>query len=217
VADATDTATTGPAAEWRLVEQLRAGDETAFRALVSRYHASLVRVASAHVPSRAVAEEVAQETWLAVLSGIDRFEGRSSVKTWLFRILLNRARTRGVRERRSVPVSALAGDEGGPVVEPERFRGRDDAWPGHWATPPRRWDGIPEDRLVAGETKAVVEAAIAALPSAQRAVITLRDVQGMSAAEVCDLLELTEVKKRVLLHRARSQERAELELFIDHS
>ena len=216
VPDVTDAAAAGPAAEWRLVEQLRAGDEAAFRQLVERHHNALVRVAGNYVPTRALAEEVAQETWLAVVSGIDRFEGRSSVKTWLFRILINRARTRGVRERRTVPDSSLAGEDGGgPVVEPERFRSSEHRWAGHWAAPPRRWDGIPEDRLLAAETKAVVDAAIEALPPAQREVITLRDVQGLSSGEVCDLLDLTEGNQRVLLHRARAKVRAALERYLD--
>jgi RNA polymerase sigma-70 factor (ECF subfamily) len=204
------------AADQLLVEQLRAGDEDAFRDLVARYHGAFVRVASNYVRSRALAEEVAQETWLAVIRGIDRFEGRSSLKTWLFRILINQARTRGVRERRTVPDSALGDEEGGgPAVEPERFRGSEHLWVGHWAAPPRRWEGIPEDRLLADETRTLVEATIASLPPAQREVITLRDVQGLSAEDVCDLLNLTEGNQRVLLHRGRSKVRAALERYFD--
>jgi RNA polymerase sigma-70 factor (ECF subfamily) len=216
VPEVPDAFAAAPTPEWDLVEQLRAGDEVAFRELVTRYHGSLVRVARGYVPSRALAEEAAQETWLAVLDGIDRFEGRSSVKTWLFRILVNRAQVRGLRERRTVPDPALAGGEGGaPAVEPERFRGSEHQWSGHWASPPRRWDGVPEDRLVAAETRAVVDAAIEALPPAQREVIALRDVQGLSAAEVCELLDLSEGNQRVLLHRARSKVRAALERYLD--
>src|SRR3954470_1484953 len=157
--------------EAALVAKLRAGDEAAFRALIAMYHAMLVRVARMYVSTQAVAEEVAQETWLAVLQGIDRFEGRSSLKTWLFRILTNRAKTRGIREGRSLPFSALEPDE--PAVEAERFHGADHNWPGHWAAPPA---GFPEERLIAAETREVIERAIEGLPPTQRAVISLRDV-----------------------------------------
>ena len=161
-------------------------------------------------------DDVVQEIFMVAYRRQDEFEGRSSVKTWLFRILINRARTRGVRERRTVPDSSLAGEDGGgPVVEPERFRSSEHRWAGHWAAPPRRWDGIPEDRLLAAETKTVVDAAIEALPPAPREVITLRDVQGLSSGEVCDLLDLTEGNQRVLLHRARAKVRASLERYLD--
>ena len=153
--------------EAALVAGLRAGDESAFRALIEMYHAMLVRVARMYVSTQAVAEEVAQETWLAVLEGIDRFEGRSSLKTWIFRILTNRAKTRGIREGRSLPFSSLEPDD--PSVGPERFHGADHAWPGHWATAPQ---GFPEERLLAGETREVIERAIAArsyLPGPPRA------------------------------------------------
>jgi RNA polymerase sigma-70 factor (ECF subfamily) len=203
--------------EARLVEALRRSDEAAFAELVERYHASLVRVAATFVGSRAVAEEVAQETWLGVLRGIDRFEGRSSLKTWLFRILANTARTRAVREGRTVPFSALGGEAGsrGPTVDADRFRALDDPrWPGHWAAPPSRWDAVPESRLLGREALDLVEASIAGLPPAQRRVITMRDVQGLSAEETCSLLELTEVNQRVLLHRARARVRAALEEYL---
>jgi RNA polymerase sigma-70 factor (ECF subfamily) len=195
-----------------LVARLRAGDEAAFRALIEMYQAMFVRVARMYVSSQAVAEEVAQETWLAVLQGIDRFEGRSSLKTWLFRILTNRAKTRGIREGRSLPFSALEPDE--PAVEPDRFHGGDHAWPGHWAGPPT---GFPEERLLAGETREVIERAIDALPPTQRAVISLRDIEGWSADEVCNALTLSETNQRVLLHRARSAVRAALEQYLEES
>jgi RNA polymerase sigma-70 factor (ECF subfamily) len=198
--------------EASLVARLRSGDEAAFRALIDMYHAMLVRVARMYVSTQAVAEEVAQETWLAVLEGIDRFEGRSSLKTWLFRILTNRAKTRGIREGRSLPFSALEADE--PAVEPERFHGGDHAWPGHWAAPPT---GFPEERLLAGETREVIERAIAALPPTQRAVISLRDIEGWGADEVCNALTLSETNQRVLLHRARSAVRAALEQYLEES
>jgi len=198
--------------EGALIARLRSGDESAFRALIDMYHAMLVRVARMYVSTQAVAEEVAQETWLAVLEGIDRFEGRSSFKTWLFRILTNRAKTRGIREGRSLPFSALEPDE--PAVEPDRFHGGDHSWPGHWAAPPTRF---PEERLLAGETREVLERAIEALPPTQRAVISLRDIEGWSAEEVCNALTVSETNQRVLLHRARAAVRAALEQYLEES
>jgi RNA polymerase sigma-70 factor (ECF subfamily) len=203
----------GPS-DQELVDGLRRRDEAAFMALVDRYHDSLVRLAMSFVSTRAAAEDVAQETWLGVLQGIDRFEGRSSLKTWLFRILVNRAKTRGVRDARSVPFSALAAEaEGeGPSVEPERFH-REGPEAATWAAPPQQWGG--EERLLAGETREVIRAAIDELPHAQRAVISLRDVEGVGAAEVCELLDLTEGNQRVLLHRARSKVRRALEDYFE--
>jgi len=192
-----------------LLDALRAGDERAFAALVDKYGPSLLRLAQLYVSSRAVAEEVVQETWLAVLTGIERFEGRSSLKTWLFRILTNKAKTRGQREGRTLPFSSLAsdGDEDQTAVAVERF-----ARGGAWATPPR---GVPEERLLAGETRARVEQAISALPPNQRAVITLRDVEGLSAEEACNVLGLSETNQRVLLHRARAKVRTALERYLE--
>jgi RNA polymerase sigma-70 factor (ECF subfamily) len=198
--------------ERELVAALRAGDESAFRALIEMYHAMLVRVARAYVPTAAVAEEVAQETWLAVVEGIDRFQERSSLKTWLFRILTNKAKTRGMRERRTLPFSAFEGDDSS--VDPSRFHGPEHQWPGHWASAPQPF---PEERLLAAETREVVERAIAALPPTQRAVISLRDVEGWSAEEVCNALTLSETNQRVLLHRARSAVRAALERYLEES
>jgi RNA polymerase sigma-70 factor (ECF subfamily) len=194
-----------------LIEALRRGDERAFASLVERYQASLLRLAMMYVATKEQAEDVVAETWLGVLNGIDRFEGRSSLKTWIFRILVNRAKTKGVRERRSVPFSALEGDgdEDQPSVDPARF-----GESGAWAAPPGSWEGIPEDRLLSAETRMVVDDAIAALPDLQRAVITLRDVQGFTAEEARDLLDLSEVNQRVLLHRARSKVRARLEEYL---
>jgi RNA polymerase sigma-70 factor, ECF subfamily len=189
--------------ELQLVEALRAGDERAFEQLIRMYQASLIRVAQMYVSSRAVAEEVVQETWLAVLNGIGRFEGRSSLKTWIFRIVANRAKTRGEREGRTVPFSSLGPPE--PAVEGERFDH------GHWASPPPDW---PEERLLAEESQRVIENAIELLPDVQRAVITLRDVQGWSADEVRNALELSETNQRVLLHRARSKVRRALEEYL---
>jgi RNA polymerase sigma-70 factor (ECF subfamily) len=199
---------------------LRAGDETAFADLVQRHHAGMIRFATAYVPSRAVAEEVVQETWLAVLAGLDRFEGRSSLKTWIFRILMHKAMTRGQREHRTIPFSALfdpARDQGEPAVDPERFLGAAAPNPGQWANPPRRWEGAPEERLLSRETLDHVGAAIDALPPNQREVIVLRDVEGWSSAEVCNVLDITETNQRVLLHRARSKVRRALERYLDEA
>jgi RNA polymerase sigma-70 factor (ECF subfamily) len=201
--------------EMRLVEGLRAGDEAAFAELMRRYGASMLRIAQLYVRSRAVAEEVVQEAWLAVFNGISRFEGRSSLKTWLFRILTNTAKTRAIREGRSIPFSALAGDvEDGPSVDPDRFLGPDERFPGHWSLPPSSWAGEPEERLVAAETLAVIKAAVDELPPAQALVITMRDVEGFSSEEVCNALDITETNQRVLLHRARTKVRRALEDYL---
>jgi RNA polymerase sigma-70 factor, ECF subfamily len=200
------------AEETALVEALRQGDGDAFAALIDRYHASLLRVAMSYVATRATAEDVVQETWMGVIAGIGRFEGRSSLKTWVFRILVNRAKTTGVKEHRTIPFSALedVGEDKEPSVDPSRFQ-TGTRWTGYWSVPPQSWEGIPEDRLLSGETQAVVTDAIAVLPAMQRAVITLRDVRGFTSQEACEALGVTEGNQRVLLHRARSKVRARLE------
>jgi RNA polymerase sigma-70 factor (ECF subfamily) len=200
--------------EASLLEALRGGDEAAFSRLVDAYGPMLLRLAMMHVPSRAVAEEVLQETWLAVLNGIDRFEGRSSLKTWITSILLNTARTRGERERRSLPFSLLrrrdadGADE--PSVPPDRFQGPGGEYPGHWSRPPLDW-GPPEQRIAADQTRKVLLEAVAGLPERQRDVIALRDISGWTAEEVRNALDLSETNQRVLLHRARSKVRAALD------
>jgi RNA polymerase sigma-70 factor (ECF subfamily) len=197
----------------RLVEGLRMGDEAAFLELMREYGAGMLRVALMYVSSRAVAEEVVQEAWLGVLKGIGRFEGRSSLKTWLFRIVANTAKTRGVRESRSIPFSALGEDAGDkPTVDPDRFLGSGERFPGHWAVPPRAW--APESQLLSQEAMDVIDREIDRLPPAQRAVITMRDVQGFTAEEVCNALDLTETNQRVLLHRARAKVRGALEEYM---
>ena len=195
-----------------LVEALRRGDEAAFGWLLDRYHASLTRLARSYVATDAAADEVVQETWLAVITGIDRFEQRSSVKTWLHRIVANRARTKGVREHRSVPFASLADEveTAEPAVDPSRFRASGRR-AGAWSPPPTPWDDQPEARLLGAETSAVIDAAIAALPPNQQRVMTLRDLEGFTAAEVCNALELSETNQRVLLHRARAKVRRALE------
>jgi RNA polymerase sigma-70 factor (ECF subfamily) len=202
-----------------LLARLRRGDEVAFTQLVERLHGPMLRVAMIHVGNRAVAEEVAQDAWVGVLAQLDRFEGRSSLRTWVLRIVANRARTRAVRERRTLPFSSLDGaaEPGRPAVEPERFLPAGHRWAGHWASPPRSWGDVPEERLLSAETRAEVGRAVELLPPAQRAVITLRDVEGMTAAETCELLELTEGNQRVLLHRARSRVRRALERYLDET
>jgi RNA polymerase sigma-70 factor (ECF subfamily) len=205
--------------EPELLEALRRGDEQAFMTLVDRHGASMLRLARVYVRDRAVAEEVVQEAWLGVLGGIDRFQGRSTLATWLLRIVANLARTRAVREARSVRFSALADADlhaGGPSVPPERFRGPNDRWAGHWATPPQPW-GRPEQALLAAETRARIVAAIDALPERQRRVLTLRDVEGCSAKEVCNVLGLSETNQRVLLHRARTRVRQALDEYLTGS
>jgi RNA polymerase sigma-70 factor (ECF subfamily) len=167
-----------------LLDALRARDADAFRALIERYHASLLRLAMSYVASKEAAEDAVQETWMAVMAGVDRFEGRSSLKTWIFRILVNRAKTTGVREHRSVPCA--------------------------WSGPPQSWVGVPEERLLSAETRAIIDHAIALLPPMQRAVITLRDVRNFTPQETCRVLGISEANQRVLLHRGRSKLRIRL-------
>jgi RNA polymerase sigma-70 factor, ECF subfamily len=184
-----------------LLDSLRAGDEQAFVVLVRRHHESMLRLACSFVPSLAVAEEVVQDTWMGVLRGIGGFEGRSSFRTWLFRILVNRARTAGVRERRSVAVG-----DAEAAVDASRF---DEA--GGWSAPPEHWIEDIDDRLRAGKMADRIRSAIEELPARQREVVTLRDVEGLSSNEVCEVLEITDGNQRVLLHRGRSRVRQVLE------
>jgi RNA polymerase sigma-70 factor (ECF subfamily) len=200
------------AADAALLERLRAGDEAAFEALVARHYTTMLAVAQTYVKGRAVAEEVVQEAWLGVIKGLDRFEGRSSLKTWILSILVNQAKTRGAREARSVPFTAL-GDE--PAVDPARFRGADEAYPGHWRAFPGDWGRSAAAAVQDRETLRVVMGAIADLPDAQQTVIRMRDVEGFSSEEVCDTLGVSEGNQRVLLHRARSRVRAALEEHLD--
>jgi RNA polymerase sigma-70 factor, ECF subfamily len=197
----------------RLVEALCAGDEAAFAELVDLHTPSMIRVALAYVPHRAAAEEVVQEAWIGVMRGIDGFEGRSSLRTWIFRILTNLAMRAGAKENRSVPFAALAAaeDTGEPSVDPDRFLPADhELFPGHWAISPTAWP-TPEEGILAGETREVIAKAIAELPEAQRTVISLRDVEGWSSEEVSETLEITPGNQRVLLHRARSKVRNAIE------
>jgi RNA polymerase sigma-70 factor (ECF subfamily) len=208
------TATTEEAnrVEPALVEALRAGDERAFRTVFDRFDPLMRRIARGYARSDAVAEEVVQEAWLGVIRGIDRFEGRSSLKTWIFRILVNVAITRVSREARTIPFSAAAPeDENGSSVDPDRFFPPDhDRWPGHWRLGPAPW-GIPDERALAQELRGEIIAAIESLNDSQREVITLRDIGGWDSKEVCNALGISEVNQRVLLHRARSKVRAAVE------
>ena len=199
-----------------LVPALRAGDEDAFGWLVDRYSGPLRRVALGYVSTPSAADEVVADTWLAVINGIDRFEGRSSLKTWIYRILMNKARTRGVREHRTVPFSSFEDDTATSGFTPDRFLSAEDPeWPGHWTRPPRPWQEQPHERFQAAETLAAVRDAIAQLPPNQRQVISLRDIDGWSSEEVCNVLGLSQTNQRVLLHRARAKVRARLESLLD--
>jgi RNA polymerase sigma-70 factor, ECF subfamily len=201
--------------EAELIARLRDGDERAFEALVDRHYGAMLAVARGYVKSRAVAEEVVQEAWLGVLKGLDRFEGRSSLRTWIIRIVANIAQTRGAREARSVPLSSLAPDGDEAAVDPDRFRSAEDAFPGHWRQYPADWQALPEHSLLGRETLALVMAVVAELPPAQQQVITLRDISGFSSEEVCEALDVSAGNQRVLLHRARSRVRSALEGHLD--
>lgn len=202
----------------RLVEALRSGNESAFVSLVNMYHSLMLRLAMIFVPSEAIAEEVVQDTWIGVLHGLDRFEGRSSLKTWIIRILTNRAKTRAQREGRSVPFSSLpefTTELQEPAIEPERFYGPDHQRPGQWVSFPRSWEEIPEERILSQETMTRIQEVVDTLPVVQREVITLRDIEGCSSEEACDLLGVSEANQRVLLHRARCKVRRALERYFE--
>jgi RNA polymerase sigma-70 factor, ECF subfamily len=194
------------------LQALRAGDEAVFRRVVAREHHALFRVARAHVRDDATAADVVQETWLAAIRGLDGFEGRGSLRSWLVGIALNQARRRGTKDARVQPVGELSEAPRDPGGWPEdRFRGPDDRWPGHWSSVPVDWSSVPEDRLTSGEVMAAAQAAIDELPPRQRTVVVLRDVLGWTSAEVRDALDLTDGNERVLLHRGRSTVRRTLE------
>ncbi len=214
--DLPDHGVAAPLGDLSLVEALRRGEEAAFVALVDCQHAALIRLALLYVPNPALAEDVVQETWLGVLRGIDRFEGRSSLRTWIVRILINRAKRHSGREQRTVTFSTLGavdGDRAEPAVDPARFLPPGHPWAGHWAAAPHRWDVDPERWMLSQEMQVCVEHAIAALPPSQRAVIILRDVEGWTAAEVCYALDVSETNQRQRLHRARSTVRRAIERY----
>ncbi|MEO6468963.1 MAG: RNA polymerase sigma factor [Acidimicrobiia bacterium] len=205
-----------PTSDDDLVARLRAGDEDAFRQLIDEVDAPLRRVARTYVSTDGAADEVVQDVWVGVLRGIDRFEQRSSLKTWIYRILLNIARTRGVRDRRSIPFASLGDAENeGPTFDPDRFQTASGHDPGHWTQFPMRWHDHPEVRAVGHETIAVVRNALSTLPPAQQEVVRLRDIEGWTGAEVCNALGITETNQRVLLHRGRAKVRAALESYFE--
>ncbi len=209
---------TAPAEELEFIAALRRGDESAFSRLVATHHSSLLRLARMYARSQAVSEEVVQETWLGVLKGLDKFECRCSLKTWIFRILVNRAKTRGEREGRMIPFSAVFDPQSGPgepAVDPSQFNEDGTEWPGGWVSQPREWGKTPEQSLLSQEFRALVQAAIDTLPPSQREVITLRDLQGWTAQEACNVLGVSETNQRVLLHRARSKVRQALDQYFE--
>ena len=202
--------------ELLLIEQLRSGNEAAFVSLVDRYAPTMLRLAMIYVRVWAVAEEVVQEAWVGILESLHRFEGRSSLKTWMFHILTNCAITRAQREGRSIPFSSLPDldtDLDEPAVDLDRFLPADQQWAGHWVSFPSNWQEMPEERLLSQETRACLEQAIEALPPSQREIIVLRDIEGWTSEETCRFLSISEVNQRVLLHRARSKVRGALEKY----
>jgi RNA polymerase sigma-70 factor (ECF subfamily) len=192
-----------------LVAALRAGDESAFAELVRDWSRPMLLLARGFVSTEASAEEVVQDTWLAVIRGLDGFEGRAALRTWVYRILVNIAKTRGVREHRTIPWSSLADDDHGPTVDPDLFRGADDQYAGGWRSFPQEWRS-PEDGALESEVRDRLSRTLAQLPDRQRIVITLRDVIGCSSEEVCELLDVSAANQRVLLHRARAAARLAL-------
>jgi RNA polymerase sigma-70 factor, ECF subfamily len=193
-----------------LVARLRERDGSAFALVVDGWSGGMLRVARSFVSTNDSAAEVVQEAWLAVIEGVRGFEGRSSLKTWVFRILVNAAKRRGMREGRTIPMSSLSYQDTGPTVDPERFRGSDDQYPGDWLEFPAPWPS-PEQEALAGEVRAEVAAAVTQLPDRQRIVITLRDIEGHTSDEVCTILDISLANQRVLLHRARAFVRGKLE------
>jgi RNA polymerase sigma-70 factor (ECF subfamily) len=201
-----------------LVGRLRDGDGAAFASVLDEWSPGMLRLARSFVSTPESAAEVVQDTWLAVLGALDRFEGRSSLRTWVYRILVNTAKRRAAREQRFVPMSSIGPADTGPTVDPDRFQGPDEPYPGHWRALPAPWPELapsPEQRTLDAELQARLEDALAGLPERQRAVITLRDVQGRPAEEVCAILDITPANQRVLLHRARAHVRARLEVYLD--
>jgi RNA polymerase sigma-70 factor (ECF subfamily) len=205
--------------ESELVAALRAGDEAAFARLVTEWSRPMLLLARGFVSTEASAEEVVQDTWLAVIRGLDGFEGRSGLRTWVYRILVNTAKTRGVKEQRTIPWSSVAGEDAGPVLDPALFQGRSEAHPGGWRAAPSAWpDGIAvEGSVLAGEVRRELRVALDKLPDRQRIVLTLRDIVGHSSQEVCELLGISQANQRVLLHRARSAARLAIASYVEGS
>jgi RNA polymerase sigma-70 factor (ECF subfamily) len=196
------------------IERLLAGDEATFMMLVERHQPTMLRLAQMYVSSAAVAEEVVQEAWIGILKGLSNFERRSSLRTWMYKIVTNLAKTRGAREGRTLPFSALTGDTDDDPVDPSWFQGPADRFPGDWRTFPDDWRGIPEDRLIGRETIDHIKLAMRSMPPMQAEVVRLRDMLGWSSEEVCNALDLTETNQRVLLHRGRSRIRRDLDDYL---
>jgi RNA polymerase sigma-70 factor, ECF subfamily len=209
--DGRDHASALPSDE-AIVARLRAGDEAMFALVLDAWSSGLLRAARAYVSTRESAEDVVQDTWLAVIRGVDRFEGRSSLRTWVYRIMINTAKSRGAKDKRTMPMTDLTPEDSGPTVDPARFRGPDDPYEGHWKDFPPRWPSV-ETEVESRQLQARIEEAVARLPDRQRIVITLRDIEGYSAEEVCAALEVSAANQRVLLHRARAAVRADLESY----
>jgi RNA polymerase sigma-70 factor (ECF subfamily) len=205
--------------ESELLASLRAGDEAAFARIVSEWSRPMLMLARSFVSTEASAEEVVQETWLAVLKGLDRFEGRSSLRTWVYRILVNTAKSRGVREHRTLPWSSVAGEDAGPSLDPALFQSAGDAHPGGWRAAPAAWPAevAVEGSVLAGEVRRELRAVLDTLPERQRLVLVLRDVLGHSSEEVQAMLEISQANQRVLLHRARTAVRAGLAAYLEGS
>jgi RNA polymerase sigma-70 factor (ECF subfamily) len=203
--------------EAALIAALKAGDESAFAELVDLHTPAMLRVARGYVPSREIAEEVVQETWIALLKGVGSFEGRSSLRTWLFTVLINIAKRRGVRERRDLDMAVVAYTGG--TVDPARFRDADDAYPGHWRPTevPSAFPDTPEGSVLGDELIALARRELDKLPERQRVVVTMRDMLGLDSAEVCDLLDISVANQRVLLHRGRAAVRQVLEDYLRES
>ena len=200
-----------------LLARLRQGDEGAFAELVTRHHSALIRMAMGHVADREVAEEVVQDTWMAVIQGLDQFEGRSSLRTWIFGIMIHKAKDRGVREKRHTTFSSFESfnDENEEAIDPSRFH-QSGEWAGHWAFPPQPWDDqTPEKLLASQQAINVMNRAIEALPQTLKAVLILRDVEGVEAKEACDILKITETNLYVRLHRARERVRQAVEVYLE--
>lgn len=211
------TGTPSPQAERTLLARLRAGDEGAFGELVDKHHGALIRMALSHVADREVAEEVVQDTWIAVIEGLSRFEGRSSLRTWIFGILIHKAKDRGVREKRHTTFSALESyeDDQDEAIDPSRFQ-QSGEWAGHWAFPPQPWDDqTPEKLLASQQAVSAMNQAIEALPRNLKEVLILRDVDGLESQEVCELLKITETNLYVRLHRARERVRRAVEVYLE--
>ena len=205
--------------ESELIAALRAGDDATFARVVNEWSRPMLTLARSFVSTEASAEEVVQDTWIAVIKGLDRFEGRSALRTWIYRILVNTAKSRGVKEHRTLPWSSIAGEDAGPSLDPALFRSADDPYPGHWRAAPAAWpqDVAVEGSVLAGEVRGELRTAVDALPDRQRTVITLRDVLGHSSEEVCEMLEISQANQRVLLHRARTAVRAGLATYLEGS